>query len=444
MIHINPFLVYFSTDLKSTFDFILEAKRPDCWHLIWIEGRNSDTESDKLLTRISSKIPHNLTVYHANGAVVLDEVKERIVEWMQRDENEVIQLICSHGRNPLKCSDWMTNCLDSCYVHVDLGMKFPLCDESTRELDLETLKNWHFTALNRPLDELLRLTFRVFQDFDLLKEFGISEDRFQTFLLAINCNYFDNPYHNFYHVVDVLQCCYYLLRVASEGRLIGLLGPVHLFALLIGCLCHDLGHPSFGNNFLRDSEHPLALLFNDSSILENYHSMVLFSILRCPNYNWITPSLKKDFRKCVLGCILGTDMSNHFEFIKTFSASFPKLDASISELNSTEKIQLATALIKCSDISNVLRPFPIAKSWGKALLDEFFTQGDYEKVLGLPVGPLNDRHTLKTGPAQHQFLTIVAAPLYRAVAAKIDGFDAFFSKYINENAINWLAYQEND
>ena len=51
----------------------------------------------------------------------------------------------------------------------------------------------------------------------------------------------------------------------------------------------------------------------------------------------------------------------------------------------------------------MLRPFSIAKSWGVALLDEFFHQGDYEKVLGLPLGPLNDRNTWKLDRLQYQF-----------------------------------------
>lgn len=379
-----------------------------------------------------------------------NELKRRILYNENKRERavelELCNLICAHQRNPLKVDEWISNSLDSCYVHVKLGKEFPECSEMERLEDLEILRNWQFTAMNRETDELLRLTFRIFEDFNILKEFEISEERFKLFLLAINCNYFDNPYHNFCHVVDVLQCCYYLLREAAGGNLKILLGPVHLFALLIGCLCHDLGHASFGNNFLKDSEHPLAILFNDSSVLENYHSLVLFSILRCPLYNWTETGnkkfSKKDFRKCVVSCILGTDMSNHFDFIKQFNENFPKLNENqLIVLNSSEKVQLAIALIKCSDISNVLRPFPIAKSWGIALLNEFFLQGDYEKLLNIPIGPLNDRNSLKTGPAQHQFLTVFAAPLYRAVSDKISGLQCF-DQWIQENSENWLKFKD--
>lgn len=451
-------LVYLSCSLNETFKFILSGIRPDCWYFVELFGNEgedeillkvlamkperfilikSDNDSSKIIERIPDKMIFN--------EVEVDSLKKRILNDGNKAELELCNLICSHKRNPLKVDEWISNSLDSCYVHVKVGKEFPKCSDEERSKDLEILRNWHFTAMNRQNDELLRFTYRIFEDFNILKEFEISDERFKLFLLAVNCNYFDNPYHNFCHVVDVLQCCYYLLRTAAGGNLQKLLGPVHLFALLIGCLCHDLGHPSFGNNFLKDSEHPLAILFNDSSVLENYHSMVLFSILRCPIYDWTeTENLnfsKKDFRRCVVSCILGTDMSNHFDFIKQFNETFPKLNETEKILSLSEKIQLAIALIKCSDISNVLRPFPIAKSWGIALLNEFFLQGDYEKLLNIPIGPLNDRNSLKTGPAQHQFLTIVAAPLYQAVSGKISGLDCF-DRWIQENAENWLNFKD--
>ena len=248
------------------------------------------SEDENVLLKIAAMIPDRCIFYFTGKSALKERIPSELIfnfnddlrKKLVLDKTKLMELISSNERNPLKVPNWISNSLDSSFLHVPSSLQFPDCHESDRLRDLEILQNWNFTALNRGNDELLRLTIRVFEDFGLLKKFDVSEDRFKLFLLAINCNYFDNPYHNFYHVVDVLQCCYYLLKNASNGRIPELLGPVHLFSLLIGCLCHDLGHPSFGNNFLKDSDHPLAILFNDSSVLENYHAMVLFSILRCP------------------------------------------------------------------------------------------------------------------------------------------------------------------
>ena len=231
------------------------------------------SEDEDVLLRIAAMIPDRCVFYFTTGSELKSRIPSDLIfkeddfkKKLLLDKSELTELINSNERNPLKVSEWISKALDSSFVHVPISLKFPACLEIDRLEDLNILRNWNFTALNRDNNELLRLTFRVFEDFGLLKEFDISEERFKLFLLAVNCNYFDNPYHNFCHVVDVLQCCYYLLKNAASGRIPELLGPVHLFSLLIGCLCHDLGHPSFGNNFLKDSNHPLAILFNDSSV----------------------------------------------------------------------------------------------------------------------------------------------------------------------------------
>ena len=38
-----------------------------------------------------------------------------------------------------------------------------------------------------------------------------------------------------------------------------------------------------------------------------------------------------------------------------------------------------------------MKPFPVAERWAELVLKEFALQGDEEKALGIPVGPLNDK-----------------------------------------------------
>lgn len=98
----------------------------------------------------------------------------------------------------------------------------------------------------------------------------------------------ENPYHNFAHAVDVLQCLYYMLKKLNvfsptrqqEKRLAHhLLTPQDVFALLIAAIGHDAAHPGVNNMFLINSCNPLATLYNDRSALESLHSMTLFQLL---------------------------------------------------------------------------------------------------------------------------------------------------------------------
>merc|ERR1740123_1116072 len=63
------------------------------------------------------------------------------------------------------------------------------------------------------------------------------------------------------------------------------------------------------------------------------------------------------------------------------------------------------------DCSNPLKLFPASQSWADRILSEFFTQGDSEKELGLPIGMLNDRDKVSRPGSQHGFINFLVAPL---------------------------------
>ena len=46
---------------------------------------------------------------------------------------------------------------------------------------------------------------------------------------------------------------------------------------------------------------------------------------------------------------------------------------------------LMQVLLKCADISNVVKPVVAAKEWAVAITDEFFAQGDMERSIGIEV-----------------------------------------------------------
>ena len=46
----------------------------------------------------------------------------------------------------------------------------------------------------------------------------------------------------------------------------------------ISNLIHDYEHPGFTNQFVIRTKHPLAIRYNDSSVLENHHIAASFQI----------------------------------------------------------------------------------------------------------------------------------------------------------------------
>lgn len=201
---------------------------------------------------------------------------------------------------------------------------------------------------------------------------AISTDQLTQFVIACRAAYNSFvPYHNFRHVVDVLQATFsFLLHTntiapypfTDEGDTIkspveALLMPFEALTLLITAIGHDVGHPGVNNGFLVTLNAPLAQLYNDRSVLESFHCAAFSQILR--RY-WPSAFEDRKMRNLMISSILATDMGLHFEYMKKLADLKEKLSANDSTegWNSRtidEQKSLACALlIKCADISNVV------------------------------------------------------------------------------------------
>jgi hypothetical protein len=90
--------------------------------------------------------------------------------------------------------------------------------------------------------------------------------------------------------------------------------------------------------------------------------------------------------------------------------------ATAADLSVQQRRLIGKILIKCADISNVARPFPLARKWADILLHEFFRQGDIEKAKGLPLGPFMNRQNVVMAQMQLGFINSIAFPLFDLVA----------------------------
>ncbi len=58
-----------------------------------------------------------------------------------------------------------------------------------------------------------------------------------------------------------------------------------MFAALMAGAVHDVAHPGLTNQFLVATQSPLAVLYNDASVLENHHAATAFSLATNPGCN---------------------------------------------------------------------------------------------------------------------------------------------------------------
>ena len=269
------------------------------------------------------------------------------------------------------------------------------------------LPSFSCSPIEAPIEQLLPISLRIFKCYeDVLANLLVSEDALYKFLQVIYSLYICNDYHNFYHAVDVLQCSHFIL---SDPILRSELRDIDVFALLISAVCHDVGHLGVNNGFLISYKSDLALLYNDASPLENYHSFLANYILEkidvCDFRRRWDRTLKQEFRKLLITSILSTDMAHHYRYISLYRSK---------EVLDSDRSLLLGMILKAADLSNVVRPFKNSEKWSHCLKTEFYLQGELEKKLGYrPISKNMDKDADVFPESQASFLEVFALPLFK-------------------------------
>lgn len=209
----------------------------------------------------------------------------------------------------------------------------------------------------------------------------------------------------------------------------------------------------------------MATLYNDKSVLESLHAMTLFQLLNKHGIDRLVGDLKSeaykgiiiiysikmlnfniyfvvDFRKTVVSSILATDMSLHNDYVAKIKKQANRFNTNSHLDEQEERNLLCSALIKCADISNVARPFHWGTKWAELLVQEFISQGDLEKQMGLPVLPMNDRTKVVLEDSQINFIKFVALDLFQNVANVLNEIE-FAADQMKKNLRRWESRKKN-
>jgi hypothetical protein len=96
--------------------------------------------------------------------------------------------------------------------------------------------------------------------------------------------------------------------------------------------------------------------------------------------------------------------------------------------------------LKCSDISNIVKPFRIGKQWAVRVTTEFFAQGAKELELGLPLTPMCDSTKTRVS-SQIGFSKFVARAAFSALVRIYPSLSVLISN-LDENDKIWLEYDD--
>ncbi|XP_076368634.1 putative 3',5'-cyclic phosphodiesterase pde-1 isoform X2 [Tachypleus tridentatus] len=294
---------------------------------------------------------------------------------------------------------------------------------------LKNIDDWNFDvfSVNKVANgQVLRyVATDLLNRYGLVHKFKIPVNILENLLIQVELGYckYKNPYHNNIHAADVTQTVHYMLcqgglaappkggrrtfreMVTADKQ--NWLTDLEVFATLFAAIIHDFEHTGTTNNFHVMSGSDTAMLYNDRAVLENHHISAAFRLMMDEGLN-ILQNLSKeeyrDFRSLVIEMVLGTDMSSHFQQIKTMKSLL-----SLTEFNIDKAKALSLILHSC-DISHPSKQWMLHYPWTKLLMEEFFQQGDKEQELGLPFSPLCDRNTTLIAESQIGFIDFIVYP----------------------------------
>ena len=314
-------------------------------------------------------------------------------------------------------------------------------------LKLQELSNGH---------ALLAFGWALFERHGLRAKLDLRTDAVLEYLASVESGYRDVAYHNAVHGADVAHALHWLL--CSDSLLpMTRDDPLLLFTAIIATLAHDLGHDGFNNAFHTHSNSDIAIASCYQAPLERFHLSQAFKLLA-----------KKDSMLCKMPLaerknadldaqiVLATDWRAHGRHqriqgdardaritpkpqtadeeaaaaeaaaLLAKSASAPAVvvgsnkaaddDTFVaSDFEAGEKILTIKMAIKTADLGYLTKGRAYCHVWTERVLEEFFTQGDTEKSLGLPVSFGCDRDAVNIPQSQLGFYQFMIDPLYKAM-----------------------------
>jgi hypothetical protein len=279
-------------------------------------------------------------------------------------------------------------------------------------------------------------------------------------------------YHTFTHAMDVMITTHALLR--SGGAVY--FSKNEQAVLVLAALGHDSMHTGVSNAFLANTKHPYFLEAGADSLQEKRSVKHVLGLLDQHELLVVKVGMGEDLQDEIMGArnlieqsILWTDISRHKEQMEKVAALVPQLNDSLTQARRSEtkeatkgataadlllqmkvhsflseesRVLLGSFLLHVADISNPGRDWATCERWAGLVMNEFFSQGDLEKKLGLPVSMNCDRSKVLVPFAQIGFGKFVIRDLYELLSQTLDSGGNYLLGNFENNQRKWQEIEE--
>ncbi|XP_017446306.1 high affinity cAMP-specific and IBMX-insensitive 3',5'-cyclic phosphodiesterase 8B isoform X3 [Rattus norvegicus] len=420
-----------------------------------------------------TKVINIINAAQENSPVTVAEALDRVLEILRTTElyspqlgtkdedphtSDLVGGLMTDGLRRLSGNEYVfTKNVHHSHSHLSMPITINDVPPSIAQL-LDNEESWDFNIFEleaithkRPL---VYLGLKVFSRFGVCEFLNCTETTLRAWLQVIEANYHSsNAYHNSTHAADVLHATAFFL---GKERVKGSLDQLDEVAALIAATVHDVDHPGRTNSFLCNAGSELAVLYNDTAVLESHHTALAFQLTvkdtKCNIFKNIDRNHYRTLRQAIIDMVLATEMTKHFEHVNKFVNSINKplaaeSEGSDCECNPTGKnfpenqILIKRMMIKCADVANPCRPLDLCIEWAGRISEEYFAQTDEEKRQGLPVVmPVFDRNTCSIPKSQISFIDYFITDMF-------DAWDAFahlpaLMQHLADNYKHWKTLDD--
>ncbi|XP_036234287.2 cGMP-specific 3',5'-cyclic phosphodiesterase [Bactrocera oleae] len=309
--------------------------------------------------------------------------------------------------------------------------------ESAEKYDLYSFK---FIDFNLCDDDTCRAVLCMFVQCNLVSKFQIPYEVLCRWVLSVRKNYRPVKYHNWRHALNVAQTMFAMLKTGKMERF---MTDLEILGLLVACLCHDLDHRGTNNAFQTKTESPLAILYTTST-MEHHHFDQCVMILNSEGNNIFQALSPEDYRSVmstVENAILSTDLAMYF---KKRNAFLELVENGEFDWQSEEKKQLLCGMMMTAcDVSAIAKPWEVQHRLAKLVADEFFDQGDLEKLQlnTQPIAMMDRERKDELPKMQVGFIDVICLPLYRVLCDTFPWITPLYEGTL-ENRRNWQDLAE--
>lgn len=145
-------------------------------------------------------------------------------------------------------------------------------------------------------NELIIVVSHILAKESLFDMLPINNEKFMNFIHKIQDTYTNITYHNKTHGADLAQTFYFISTTGDMKKQLEL-DDWDMLSYIIAGACHDVGHPGFSNVYLIERNDPIAIRYNDISVLENFHVATTFEILNNEKYNIFSELTKTEYKR---------------------------------------------------------------------------------------------------------------------------------------------------